>query len=154
MGLRFLTTTGNPRRAKALELIKNQLKQVGVDVQPHYVPRSAIFTSGPLPAGDFDVALFAWVTAPGGSAVAEARCGHPSNFAGYCKRLTMRDAQQVDQIVDPAVRARLLNAVDHKLARDVPILPLFQPILEVALKKTIRGLDPRAAHSEDWWLER
>jgi hypothetical protein len=72
----------------------------------------------------------------------------------------MRDVQQVERIVDSAVRSRLLNAVDRKLVRDVPLLPLFQPVLQFALKETIRGFVPRGSpfsiseHNEDWWLER
>jgi peptide/nickel transport system substrate-binding protein len=157
--LRFLTTAGVPRRARALELIKNQLKQAGVEVQPVYVPSPALFFTV-LPGGDFDAALFNVPMVPGGSATAEAICGDAGNWAGYCTRLTMRDVQQVDRILDPAVRSRLLNAVDRKLVRDVPLLPLFQPILQFALKKTIRGIVPRGSpfnfseHNEDWWLAR
>jgi peptide/nickel transport system substrate-binding protein len=156
--LRFFTAAGQTRREKTLQLIKAQLQQVGVDVLTFYVPRPA-FLSQVLPGGDFDAALFSWNTLSGGSAVPEAICGDIQNYAGYCTRLTMRDVQQVDRIVDPAVRSRLLNAVDRKLARDVPLLPLYQPVLEVALKKTIRGLDPGGAggpvaRNEDWWLER
>ena len=157
--LRFLTTTGSPRREQALELIKNQLKQAGVEVQPVYVPSPAFFSTV-LPGGNFDAALFNYTMAPGGSATPEAICGDAGNFAGYCTRLTMRDVQQVDRILDPAVRSRLLNAVDRKLVRDVPLLPLFEPVIQFALKKTIRGFVPRGSpfdtqeHNEDWWLER
>jgi peptide/nickel transport system substrate-binding protein len=157
--LRFLTTAGAPRRAKALELIKNQLGRAGVEVQPVYVPSPALFTTV-LPGGDFDAALFNFNMVPGGSATPEAICGDAGNLAGYCTRLTMRDVQQVDRILDPVVRSRLLNAVDRKLVRDVPVLPLFQPVIQFALKKTIRGFVPRGSpfsiweHDEDWWLER
>jgi peptide/nickel transport system substrate-binding protein len=156
--LRFVTAAGQPRRELTLQLIKKQLRQVGVEVEPRYFPRSAIFGTV-LPEGEFDAALFSWGTLAGGSAVPEARCPDAQNWSGYCDRLTMRDAQQVDRIVDPAQRARLLNAVDRKLVRDVPILPLYQTILRVAVRKTIRGLDPGGAggplaHNEDWWLAR
>jgi len=157
--LNFFTTTGSSARAQTLELIKSQLKRAGVEVQPRYLPGPAFF-GALLPSGEFDAALFQWNGGAGGSVVSEAICGNESNFAGYCARLTMRDVQQVDRIVDPRVRSRLLNAVDRKLARDVPLLPLFQPVLQIALKKTIRGFvaaGPPGSffeHNEDWWLER
>ena len=157
--LRFFTTTGSPRRDQTLGLIKNQLKQAGVEVQPTYVPLPTFFSTT-LPGGEFDAALFQWNVNRGGVAVPEAVCGDSGNYAGYCSRLTMRDVQQVDRIVHPSQRARVLNAVDRKLVRDVPLLPLFQPVLQFALKKTIRGFVPGGSpftlheHNEDWWLER
>ena len=72
----------------------------------------------------------------------EAKCGDEQNWAGYCSRLAMRDLQQVDRILAPALRARALDAGDRKVVRDVPALPLFQGMLRVALKKTIRGFTP------------
>jgi peptide/nickel transport system substrate-binding protein len=157
--LRFVTTTGSVLRELVLRLIADQLEQAGVEVQVGYVPSPAFFGTV-LPGGSFDAALFQWNLSPGGSVVPEARCGDQANWAGYCSRLTMRDVQQVDRIVDPSQRARVLNAIDLKLVRDVPLLPLFQPILQVALKKTIRGFVPGGSpgvptdHNEDWWLGR
>ena len=84
----------------------------------------------------------------------------PRQLRGVLQPVTMRDVQQVDRILDPAVRSRLLNAVDRKLVRDVPLLPLYQLVLQFALKKTIRGFVPGGSpstiqeHNEDWWLER
>jgi peptide/nickel transport system substrate-binding protein len=156
--LRFFTTAGSLRREQTLQLIKSQLEQAGVEVQPTYVP-SPTFLGTLLPGGDFDAALFQWNVNRGGVAVPEAICGDSGNYAGYCSRLTMRDVQQVDRIVHPSQRARVLNAVDRKLVRDVPLLPLFQPVFQVALKKTIRGWVAGGPpgnpfeHNEDWWLE-
>lgn len=157
--LRFFTTTGSARRELTLQLIESQLEQAGVDVLPTYVPRSAIFSTA-LPGGAFDAALFSWESLGGGTVVAEAICRDGFNWSGYCSRLTMRDVQQAERIVGPSQRSALLNAVDVKLARDVPLLPLFQPVLQFALKKTVRGFAPGGAsivaieHNEDWWLAR
>jgi hypothetical protein len=44
------------------------------------------------------------------------------------------------------------------LARDVPVIPLFQVPLLYAFKTTIRGVDPAPFdpfwNAEDWWLDR
>ena len=159
MRLRFFTTAGAVRREHALRLVKEQLLAAGVEVETTYLP-SAAFFGNLLPGGEFDAALFAWVSEIGGVAVSEAICGLETNFAGYCSRLTMRDVQQVGRIVDPAERARLLNAVDLKLVRDVPLLPLFQQVFNVALRDKLRGFVPGGnffslfEHTEDWWLAR
>ena len=73
-----------------------------------------------LPGGVYDAALFAWGTCGGGVTWPEAGCGDDQNWAGYCSRLDMRDYKQVDVIVDPVQRARVLNDLDAKLARAVP----------------------------------
>ena len=96
----------------------------------------------------------------GGGAWPEARCGHESNWSGYCSRLVMRDVQQTDVIVDPQLRARALYDVDAKLARAVPVLPVVQPVIRAIVRETVRGIVPGGSqlnlsqNSEDWWLAR
>jgi peptide/nickel transport system substrate-binding protein len=151
-----LATTPEPVRAQVLELVRAQLRPVGVEIVPLFVPGSAFFGQV-LPGGDFDIALFAWLGS-GGFVWPEAQCGHVQNWTGFCSRLLMRDAQQVDLIVDPRQRARVLNAVDAKLARAVPALPVVQPVLRAAIRSTVRGVEPGGTqfhfsqNSENWWL--
>jgi len=67
----------------------------------------------------------------------------------------MRYVQQVDLIVDPQQRARVLNAADAKLARAVPVV---QPVLRAPIRDTVRGVVPGGTqlnftqNSEEWWL--
>ena len=69
-----------------------------------------------------------------------------------------RDYKQVDVIVDPEQRALVLHALDAKLARAMPALPLVQSVQRVALRKDLRGFVPGGGifnfpqNSEDWWL--
>jgi peptide/nickel transport system substrate-binding protein len=153
--LRFVTTP-DPVRAQVLELVKAQLRPVGVEIVPVFVPGSVFFAQV-LPSGDFDIALFAWLNS-GGFVWPDALCGDVQNWTGFCSRLLMRDAQQVDFIVDPIQRARVLNAVDSKLASAVPALPVVQPVLRAAIRSTVRGVEPGGTqfnfsqNSEDWWL--
>jgi peptide/nickel transport system substrate-binding protein len=157
--LRFITTVGDTAREQALRLMQTQLLQAGVDVQPTFAPRRALFNTI-LPGGNFDAALFSWTRPAGGNVTPEARCFNVQNWAGYCSRLTMRDVQQTDRILDPVLRARVLNDVDEKLARDVPVLPLFQGLERVAVRDTVRGFVAGGSalnsseNSEDWWLAR
>ena len=110
-----------------------------------------------LPRGEYDAALFAWAGF-GGLTWPEGWCGHVNNWGGYCSRLTTRDLKQTDLIVDPRQRARVLNAADAKLARAVPVLPVVQPVLRAAIRRTVRGVVPGGGpfffeqNSEDWWL--
>lgn len=111
-----------------------------------------------LAQGNFDLALFAW--GHGTERYGIFACGDPlsENFTGYCQRLVTRDLDQARFIIDDEQRARVLNRADAQIARDVPVLPLFQNPFQLALRDDVRGVTPNAAEYlasvEDWWLER
>ena len=67
-----------------------------------------------------------------------------------------RDLDQADRILDAAQQARVLNRADRQIAKDVPVIPLFQLPVVYAFKKTLRGVDPGPfdpfANAENWWL--
>jgi ABC-type transport system substrate-binding protein len=139
-----------------LQLAQKQLRRAGVEVRLTFAPGGAFFGQI-VPNGEFDAALFAWLGS-GGFVLPYALCGDSENFAGYCSRLVTRDAKQVDVIVDPQQRARILHAVDAKLARAVPVLPVVQPVMRAAIRTTVRGVVPGGTqfnftqNSENWWL--
>ena len=154
--LRFATTGGVSVRERVVELARAQLRAVGVEVEPIYAPFPAFF-SQIAPGGNFDAILFSWVGF-GGLVWPEGWCGHAQNWAGHCDRLLTRDLQQVDRVVDPVQRARVLNAADAKLARAVPVLPVVQGVVRGVIRATVRGVYPGGSqfeftqNSEDWWL--
>lgn len=154
-----LATTPDPVRSQVLRLVQAHLRPAGVEIEPVFVVPAPFFQQL-LPSGDYDIALFAWLPSPLGNVWPEALCGNVQNWAGFCSRLVMRDAQQVDLIVDPRRRARMLNAVDLKLVQAVPVLPIVQPVLRAAVRDTVRGVEPGGTqfhfsqNSEDWWLDR
>jgi peptide/nickel transport system substrate-binding protein len=157
MSLRFVTTAGNPVRERTLQLMQAQLRRAGVEVVLTFASNPIVFGQI-LPRGQFDAALFAWVTNGGGVAWPDVWCGHQQNWGGYCDRLVQRDLKQTDLIVEQQQRARVLNAADRKLARAVPVLPIVQPVIQVAIRDTIRGMTPGGSQfhvfqtTEDWWL--
>jgi peptide/nickel transport system substrate-binding protein len=158
--LRFFTTAGRPEREQALQGMKAQLRRAGIDVEAIYSPGRSLFTTV-LPGGNFDVALFSWgVGAPGGNVMPEGICGNVQNWAGYCNRRTMRDVQRADRTLGQADRARVLNAVDARLAADAAVLPLWQGVFRAAVRSPVRGFIGRGTqfhffeNTEDWWLAR
>ena len=58
----------------------------------------------------------------------------------YCQRLVTADLNQADRILDEEQRARVLNRVDRRLAKDVPVIPLYQPPAVIAYRATIRNV--------------
>ena len=139
--LRFVTTAGDPVRERVVELARAQLRRVGVEVEPVYAPRGALLRPDRSRAAiSTPCSSAGWASA--GSSGRKSWCGHEQNWAGYCSRLTTRDIQQVNRIVDPAQRARVLNPADAKLAGRVPALPVVQPVLRTCRQGVAPRLHP------------
>jgi peptide/nickel transport system substrate-binding protein len=150
LSLRFSGIAGVAFRAHTLDLIQRYLRQVGVDVQLSFSPQQTFFNEI-VAKGAFEVAEFAWFNAEGiGSSV--YGCGRDQNYIGYCQRVATRDLDQSDRILDPEQRARVLNRVDRQLARDVPVIPLYQPPFLIVSRSTLRDVAPGFSNVEDWWL--
>jgi len=134
---------------------------VGVEVVPTFATNISFFGQI-LPSGDFDVALFAWIAAPDPTfAKLLFGCGGFNNHTGYCQRLVTSDLDQAERILDADQQARVLNRADAQMAKDVPVIPLYQQTQSVALRSTVRnfGLSLNTTltplwNAENWWLER
>ena len=159
LSLRLLTTAGSPQRQLELELIQAQLRRVGIEARPTYVPPATLF-GRTLPTRDFDIVLYAWVG--GGQLLSPYhtfRCDGKDNFTGYCSRPLTLDLLRTTVLVDDAERAALQNRIDRKLAIDVPAIPLFELPTLLARRTTVRNVAPNpggdiAWNAEDWWLAR
>jgi peptide/nickel transport system substrate-binding protein len=160
LSLRLATLGASPRREQTLKLIQGQLRQAGIEIQPEYYAPNVLFNQI-LPNGDFDLALFSWITfpdSPGGMVVLYG-CEGVDNNSGYCQRLVTKDLDQAQRILVPARQAKVLNRADAQLARDVPVIPLFENPQVVAHRTTVRNVrltaqvDPFVG-VEDWWLGR
>ena len=100
LSLRFVTTVPpGGFRPRVIELVQAQLRQAGIEVVPSFATTSAIFNQI-LASGDFDVALFSWISTPGASAKAIFGCGGEQNYTGYCQRLVTADLDQAERILD------------------------------------------------------
>jgi peptide/nickel transport system substrate-binding protein len=158
LSLRLATLVANARREQTLRLIQGQLRRIGIEIVPVYAPPSVLFNQI-LPSGDFDLALYSWITLPDspGAMVGVYGCGADQNWTGYCQRLVTRDLDQAQRILDPTRQANVLNRADAQLARDVPVIPLFENPYVVAHRATVRNVrltaqvDPFVG-VEDWWL--
>ena len=69
-----------------------------------------------------------------------------------------RELDQAKRILDASKQALVLNRADAQLARDVPIIPLYQTPFPAAVTANVRNfsLSPfnPLATAEDWWLAR
>jgi peptide/nickel transport system substrate-binding protein len=157
LSLRFVTTAGNPNRQRTLELVQAQLRRVGIEVTPVYAPPSALFGQI-LPSGDFDVILFALdFSQELFYRFSLFGCGGGQNYSGYCNAQVTRDLRASRFRLDQDARATPLNRVDVQMARDVPVIPLYQRPHFFAYRASLHGvrenlLEGLNWNSEDWWL--
>ena len=159
MSLRFVTTADDPARAQTLSVVQRQLAEIGIEVRFVFGTRAAVFDQI-LPSGEFDLALYSFIGSPSTDALGDYACGGRQNYSGYRQRLVTRDLDQARRLLDGGRLADALNRVDAQLARDVPVIPLFERPLLAAFDPSVRGvsLNTRAwnpfANAESWWLDR
>jgi peptide/nickel transport system substrate-binding protein len=158
MSLRLTTIAGDPRRQRALEAIQRQLRQAGIDIQPVYAGANTLFEEI-VPGGTFDLAMFSYLSGPDapGTSFGLYGCGAVQNYSGYCQRLVSRDLDQAQRILDTGRQAQVLHRADAQLARDVPVIPLYQNPVVAASNSAVRGVRlgvywDAFANAEDWWL--
>ena len=157
LSLRFLTIAGGRLRERGLQLVQSQLRQVGVEVVIAFATSPALFDQI-IPRGDFDAVSFTWFATDqlGGKDI--YGCGGPQNFGGYCQRLVTSDLDQAERILDADQRARVFSRVDRQLAKDVPVIPLYQVPFVLAYRDAVRNVVPSPNNlfwnAENWWLDR
>ncbi|HUP52871.1 MAG TPA: ABC transporter substrate-binding protein, partial [Longimicrobiales bacterium] len=160
LSLRFVTAAGVEPFVGILALVPRQLRRAGIEVVPQYVPFPTL-VGQVVPSGSFDAVLFAWIRGPlddGSDLAGLYECGGTQNFMGYCDRLVTAGLDRARRMPDAARRARILNRVDARLARDVPVIPIVQNPFVVAYREGVRGVDLTGAlyplvNAEKWWLD-
>ena len=161
LSLRFFThVIPGSIRPGILEQMQVQLRRVGVEVVPTFAPPGAVFgPSGIYARGEYDVALVAFVRVSQGDGTKSLfGCGAEQNFTGYCQRLVTSDLDDAARIFDAGRQAAVLNRADRRIAKDVPVVPLFQHPIYAVLGPSVRGFvfnsTTGVAGANDWWLDR
>ena len=155
---RLATLAADPRLQQALEGIQRQLRQVGIDIVPVYLPGSVLFNEI-LPSGGFDLALSSYIRGPG----APGRPGRPVRLRSGAKLLRLlpaaRDSRARSGPAHPGCepQAGVLNRADAQLANDVPVIPMYQNPVVAASTALVRNVGlgvywDALANAEDWWL--
>lgn len=113
------------RRAQTVRLIAASCRNAGIEVIDDQAQN---FNDERLPAGDFDVALFAWVgTVVKSSAYGNYACkpAGTANYNGYCNPEMDKKYLEANKELDFDTRIKLLNEVDKIMRDDLHSLPLF-----------------------------
>ncbi len=159
LAFQLVTNSENVIRVEYLELIQEQWRSVGVQVELVIEPFADV-ERRLTESGDFDAFLlgYSWGLSPDQSAVWGCASGRPAaNFTGYCNR-------NVDNLL---VRAQRELDGDRRAALYLEIQELVLAELPVAVLDFPRGLTGVAAHvhnvyptgvslyfnAETWWLD-
>ena len=146
-------------RPRVLDLVEPQLRAVGIELVREFWPGNVIFGQV-LPAGRFEVAIMGWGNSgPSYLGKEVYGSGGEFNWTGYNQRLVTADLDQAQRILNGEQQARVVNRADRQLARDVPVIPLYQWVAWAAHGSDLRGfvvfpsVVDALSNAEDWWLD-
>ncbi|MFM8791959.1 MAG: ABC transporter family substrate-binding protein, partial [Solirubrobacterales bacterium] len=135
----------NPRRQQTNELAAAACKEAGIELTDD---PAEDFNAVRLPAGDYDIALFAWVAgvalAGNNSIYLPAEQGGGQNWNGYVNEKIVDLTNQADSELDEAKRADLYNQLDQMIWDDMVTIPLTQWTELYANAGTVSGVAPNS----------
>ncbi len=139
------TTTG----VRAAALVQRELYERGIDVSVKSISNAQLFLpaaqGGTLATGKFDLAYVPWSMGADPDDRFLLGCsGAVKNYMRYCDPLV--DALERVAAAEPNEQKRRAAyvAIDRRVARDVPIIYLFNPTYTYARSPRLRGFAPNA----------
>jgi peptide/nickel transport system substrate-binding protein len=150
LSFELTTTAGNRSRELVEQVLQSQWKQIGVDIRIHNEPARVLFGET-LPHRRFDLAMYAWMSAPENSPRSIFRSDEvPTDANGFAgenlsdyknpEMDTVIDALEVE--LDPTKRKVLWAGAQRIYATDLPSLPLYFRSDAFILPKWLNGVRP------------
>jgi peptide/nickel transport system substrate-binding protein len=151
LSFRFSTTSGNALRETQGELLKAQMKGIGIDIKIDNSTSTVLFGER-LPAHNFDIADFAWVATPFAT----------SNNGIYVTGGGQNYGQFSDPKVDAALkdalgeldadkRADKFNAIDKLIWDGMATIPLYQKPTFIAFSDKYVNIGDNASSEGPFW---
>jgi peptide/nickel transport system substrate-binding protein len=138
----------NPRRQQEIQLFQTQCKPAGIDFKED---ASEDFNSDRLPAGDYDIALFAWVGTPllsSNSSIYKTDGGQ--NYQKYNDDKINQMFDDANAEFDDSKRVDDYNKIDQLLWTDVATVPLFQFPDMIAWNNSVQNVEYNGANGVTW----
>jgi peptide/nickel transport system substrate-binding protein len=158
--LQLLTTDGSPIRQMIAERFREDMRQIGVQVEIEKTSSDGLFAAdGPLHLRQFELVLFGWIARPEPSGLQLWSCAAvPSdsngwtgdNFAGWCFRDADRAVREAATALDPVARNAAYLRQQQLWTQELPSLPLFQRLSMVVVAPGVSGLAPDALAPITW----
>ncbi|MBV8726958.1 MAG: peptide ABC transporter substrate-binding protein [Candidatus Eremiobacteraeota bacterium] len=138
------TATG----VRAATMIQSELHQRGLDVQIKSISNAQLFLpstrGGTLASGAFDLAYVPWTFGGDPDDSALLLCHGAENYMRYCNPAVDRLEQEALSATDQTQRKALYSQIARSVARDVPIIYLFNARYIYAYRESLGGFYPNA----------
>jgi peptide/nickel transport system substrate-binding protein len=130
----IMTTAGNAVREQVQQIVKDQLRQAGIDLRIDNRPASVLFGQVTTQRTYPHMVMYAWVSAPtthfrtiwhSKEIPTAANNWVGQNTPGYKNSEMDRLLEQADEELDEAKRAALLKRAQEIWTEDLPSLPLW-----------------------------
>jgi peptide/nickel transport system substrate-binding protein len=153
---RFGYRAGIALRQRTFEIFQAQLKDIGIEITPDATPQ---FNSTNVPAGDYDLAIYAWVGTPdivsGTSNIYECRNDTSNlgqqNTTGWCNAAATKALEQASNTFDLKVQASLVNKAIAQMANDLNTIPLYQRPTALVYRNQVHGLKENPTNEGPVW---
>ncbi|MCW2924466.1 MAG: extracellular solute-binding protein family 5 [Thermoleophilia bacterium] len=145
----FKSTAGNNLRLKVAQLLQQRLKANGIKMEIALEPPNVFFGQSAL-QGAFDMALWAWSSGidPSqrtlfscDSIPTEANDYEGQNNYRYCNERVTELLTKSDVTTSAKERAGYVHEIQTLMAKDMPMLPLFQRPETLAYANRVQGMD-------------
>lgn len=147
----YKSTAGNELRELMFQVIQENLKEIGIEVQNDFGEADVVF--GDLDKRNFEIFQFGWVgTLDPSSSKAINECGGDQNYVGACDPEADKLMAQAVSTLDPEAAAELWNQADAILAeRVVGEIPLRQEPQPLAFRDYVIGAVVNATQGGPLW---
>ncbi len=135
--IEFLIATNAVDQEQASQVLQNQLKAIGIDLQINQQERNAAWEA--KGAGEFDMGFenYGW----GDPDILSVVLGAPFwNHAKYDNPAVLEALTAARYIMDPAERTAAYADIQKQLLDDVVEIPLWQGTFYVAVRTNVQGL--------------
>lgn len=155
----IMTTAGNTVREQVEEIIKDQLKAVGIDLKIDNRPASVLFGEVTRKRMYPHLVMYAWVSSPithfrtiwhSKEIPTAANNFVGQNTPGYKNPEIDKLLEQAEEELDELKRAVLLKRVQDLWVEDIPSLPLFFRLELNATKREVKNYKPRGIGITTW----
>lgn len=138
------STTG----VRVATTVQQELRERGVDVAIKSVSNAQLFLpearGGTLASGNFDLAYVPWTMGADPDDSSILTCRGPSNYMHYCNATVDRLESRALASTSQRERKRLYAQIGALVARDVPIVYLFNADYIYAYRTALGGFSPNA----------
>jgi peptide/nickel transport system substrate-binding protein len=140
LSIEFRTTAGNKIRENTQQILKEQTKAAGIELNIKNVPPTQLFEDL-LPKREFQLAEFAQVATVDPSVTSILACDQiptpQNNYSGqnsfsWCNKQATSLMKQSDATIDHNQRRDLIQRINKLERQDLPWIPMFQKPLILA----------------------